>query len=162
MPVRVSGEKLLLAENRVSYYLLELHGCDVAVPVLELDEEREPEAGRTLVHVEGDVLPPVLARCPANVPLIPLVSNKAPRVSATSVTTDARNTHVACCKTVLIRSNGPIDRRVEYVRGTWITSRLFRRFSKSRVHCHPSNVQDPTTACNARLQRTSWLVLSQI
>jgi hypothetical protein len=90
-PVHSYGDKIL-AENRVSY-LLELHGSDVAVPVLELDEEREPEAGRTLVHVEGDVLPPVLARRPANVPSLPLVSyNKAPRVSAISVSSNARNT----------------------------------------------------------------------
>lgn len=45
--------------------LLELHGSDVTVAVLELDQEGEPEAGGALVHVEGDVLAPVPARRPS-------------------------------------------------------------------------------------------------
>ena len=49
-------------------YLLELHGSDVAVAVLELHQEGEPEAGGALVHVEGDVLAPVPARRPATQP----------------------------------------------------------------------------------------------
>lgn len=46
-------------------YLLELHGSDVAVAVLELHQEGEPEGGGALVHVEGDALAPVPARRPA-------------------------------------------------------------------------------------------------
>ena len=45
-------------------YLLYLHGSNVAFAVLELDEQREPEAGRALVHTECDVLPAVLAGSP--------------------------------------------------------------------------------------------------
>jgi hypothetical protein len=45
-------------------YLLYLHGSNVAFAVLELDEQREPEAGRALVHTECYVLPAVLAGSP--------------------------------------------------------------------------------------------------
>lgn len=51
----------------VYYYLFELHGSDVAVAVLELHQEGEPEASGALVHVEGDVLASVPARRPASI-----------------------------------------------------------------------------------------------
>ena len=60
-------------------YLLELHGSDVAVAVLELHQEGEPEAGGALVHVERDVLAPVPARRPAMQP-----TKQTPPVTAVS------------------------------------------------------------------------------
>lgn len=60
-------EKESVRGNRIERtvrYLLYLHGSDVAFAVLELDEQREPEVGRALVHTECYVLPAVLAGRP--------------------------------------------------------------------------------------------------
>ena len=45
-------------------YLLYLHGSNVALAVLELDQQWQPEVRRALVYTEGYVLPAVLARSP--------------------------------------------------------------------------------------------------
>lgn len=62
---------------RMVYYLLYLHGSNVAFAVLELDEQREPEVGRALVHTECYVLPAVLAGRPG----VHLQTNDAALVS---------------------------------------------------------------------------------